>query len=365
MIYRNPLAYGSDPFAMLADDGYYYVLCSGWEFYRTKDLIHYESLGQAYTPTEDDWFLGAASAPELYHFGDKYYIFHTTESKINPTNELENRQIGVLVSNRPEGPYKDLLGRPIFDPGYCAIDIHVYHEDDKFYLYWCWSCYHHPVGKDDLEESWIFGAELKPDFTDIIGHPKLMVHPCQEWENHTVPLHQRRWNEGPFVLKHNGVYYMTFSANTFEDYGVGYATAPTPLGPWTKAPENPILYPMPERNIYAPGHNSFIHSKDGSELFMVYHMITDEPFFDPNAHGKTAEEMEAVLALRGQALGDFPDDKLGRQHWPGYAKEFIANVPCKDWGRKIAINRVHFTDDGKLVLDGPTIADEEYPSGNE
>ncbi len=366
--FHNPFNYGSDPFAMLAPDGYYYILCSGWLFYRTKDLVNLEPLGKAVEPGEDDWFYGGSSAPEIYHFGDKYYIFHTTEAKDNPYDELENRKIGVLVSEKPEGPYRDLLGRPLYDPGYCVIDINVYEENGKYWLYWAHSCYHHPVGPNDYEESWIYGAEMKPDFTGIIGEPKLMVRPCQEWENHSVKLHKRRWNEGPFVFKHNDTYYMTFSGNTFEDYGVGYATAPTPLGPWTKAEENPILQPEDSKGIYAPGHNSFIHSKDGKEFFMVYHMITDVPFNDPATpvleRRRSANFMGDLLKGEVDENG-LPKDGYALQHWPGYADEFMRTVPVKDRGRKIAIDRVHFTEDGKLVLEGPTVTDQPFPSGNE
>lgn len=380
MTYQNPFQYGSDPFAMLDDDGYYYILCSGWRFYRTKDLVHYEDLGKAYEPKETDWFYGPASAPEIYHFGDKYYIFHTTEAHDNPYDEDENRKIGVLVADSPMGPFEDPLGRPLLDTPYCAIDIHVYHEDDHFYLYWCHSCYHHPVGRNDLEESWIYAAEMKPDFTGIIGDPILQVRPCQEWENHTIPLHKRRWNEGPFVLKHNGTYYMTFSGCTFEDYGVGYATAPTPLGPWTKAPENPILHEVPEKGIFAPGHNSFTWSKDGKELFMVYHMITDSPFMDPETVAENkrkpffvAKELDK-MAPRTEVdevnkldavLQPLPTDGYALQHWPGYAPEYMNRLGCKDDGRKIAIDRVHFTEDGKMVLEGPNVDPQPFPSGNE
>ena len=370
--FHNPLEYGSDPFAMLADDGYYCILCSGWKFYSSTDLIHLEDLGTAYEPKETDWFYGEASAPEIYHFFDKYWIFHTTEAKDNPYNEKENRKIGVLVSERPEGPYHDYLGRPLFDPGYCTIDIHVYSEGGKFYLYWAHSCYHHPVGMDDLEESWIYGAELKPDFSGIIGEPQLCVRPCQEWENHTIPLHQRRWNEGPFVLKHGDTYYLTFSGNTFEDYGVGYATAKHPLGPWKKAEENPILHDVPEEGIYAPGHNSFVTSKDGSELFIVYHMITDKPFNDPHIPLKgnvSSDYLQYYSKANDEKKGDvslsLPKDGYALQHWPGYSMEYMKFVPVKDNARKIAINRVHFDENGRLVIDGPTTSSQVFPSGNE
>ena len=49
--------------------------------------------------------------------------------------------------------------------------------------------------------------------------------------------------EGPSVLKKDDIYYLIYSANGYEshDYAIGVATATSPLGPWTKSADNPIL----------------------------------------------------------------------------------------------------------------------------
>ena len=72
-------------------------------------------------------------------------------------------------------------------------------------------------------------------------------------------------------------------------------------------------------------------------------------------HGKRNDRPVKELPKGGYAL----------QQWPGYAPEFMNLVPVQDNGRKIAIDRIHFTEDGKLVLDGPTVTPQPYPSGNE
>ena len=337
--YRIPYAPGSDPFALLAQDGNYYIYCSDMKLYRTPNLIDYEPLGKAYEPVEDDWFSGFSSAPECYFFHGKYYLFHTSDWKENPCNEKETGRVGVLVSDTPYGPFVDPFKRPIFDPEYSVIDVHVYEENDHFWLYYSRCAYHHPVGADDIEESWIYGAELKSDFSELLTQPKLMLRPMQEWENHTLATHQRRWKEGPFVLKHGDTYYMTYSSNTFEDYGVGYATAKHPLGPWTKAEENPILAEKPELGLYAPGHNSFAWSKDGKELYIVYHVVTDietqSVKCDPLLFNPVATN---ARKLTGYAL----------QHAAGY--DFMDAVPCKDKRRKITFEPVHFVD-GKMKIE--------------
>jgi hypothetical protein len=81
----------------------------------------------------------------------------------------------------------------------------------------------------------------------------------------------------PHVVRHQGRYLMTYSANhTFEEfYGVGVATADHPLGPWTKDPGNPLLTSDPARGVSSPGHNGVAWSPDGRELLLVYHTHLD------------------------------------------------------------------------------------------
>lgn len=70
---------------------------------------------------------------------------------------------------------------------------------------------------------------------------------------------------------------MTYSANHYADpdYGVGYASADSPLGMWTKSDDNPILSKALASGVSGPGHNSITRSPDGSEWFMIYHSHAD------------------------------------------------------------------------------------------
>lgn len=73
---------------------------------------------------------------------------------------------------------------------------------------------------------------------DLITLKKETMRPCihvsQAWEE-VWP----RVNEGSYILKHNGIYYMTYSANSYESpfYGVGCATATDIMGEWAKYDE--------------------------------------------------------------------------------------------------------------------------------
>jgi hypothetical protein len=132
----------------------------------------------------------------------------------------------------------------------------------------------------------------------------------QEWENYHVDDYSqtngakkdRRWSEGSTLLTRpdaktgKPVYLLTFSANNFEasNYGVGFATAESPLGPFKKSANNPVLSQAPdgEHPIYSTGHGCVVASPprgnrnvgaqdvtretlDGTELFYIHHARND------------------------------------------------------------------------------------------
>jgi beta-xylosidase len=71
-------------------------------------------------------------------------------------------------------------------------------------------------------------------------------------------------------MKRNGVYYMTYSANSYESqmYGVGVATATNIAGPWTKYANNPIL--QKPGKLVGVGHSAMFTDKQG-KLRIVFH----------------------------------------------------------------------------------------------
>ena len=185
----------ADPFIMKASDGVYWMYSTSergmlFPVRSSEDLVHWTEHGAALASSR--WGVKCFWAPECYEIGGKYYLFYSADWKENPSNALENFRIGVAVSERPEGPFEDISDAPLFDPGYPIIDANVYQEDGRFYLYYSRCCYEHCI--DGLEESWIYGVELKPDFSGVIGEPVLLLRPEQEWEGRSAPSTGRRWN---------------------------------------------------------------------------------------------------------------------------------------------------------------------------
>jgi xylan 1,4-beta-xylosidase len=86
--------------------------------------------------------------------------------------------------------------------------------------------------------------------------------------------------EGPFMLKRNGTYYLMYSGTGADspNYGIGYATAKSPLGPFVKYAGNPIAHRG--GTVLGPGHHSVVTGPDG-KLWLVYHQKwTEEKSFN-------------------------------------------------------------------------------------
>ncbi|MGB3773934.1 MAG: glycoside hydrolase family 43 protein, partial [Leeuwenhoekiella sp.] len=303
--YSNPLdvAFG-DPYVLNDGDGTYFMYGTGggakdgFGAYASTDLVNWEYKGQVYKGnTKESWAVSAFWAPEVYKKEGKYYMFFSAQWKVNPTNELENFKIGVAVADKPTGPFKEMQDKPLFDPGYPIIDANVFKDSNgKYYLYYSRACYKHPVDSevatwakekgwyDEIEESWVYGIELKPDFTGVVGEPKLLLQPPKSmddknaaWESRSVTSHEvnRRWTEGSYTFKHDGTYYIMYSANYFggKNYAVGYATSKAPLGPFTKASNNPVLEKNTESGgeVTGTGHNSLVFLENPERMYCVYH----------------------------------------------------------------------------------------------
>lgn len=292
-----------DPYILSAPDGKYYMygtggVGDGFCCYVSENLADWDYLGRVYRGnTDSSWTKSCFWAPEVYERDGKYYMFFSADWKVNPNGEKENFRIGVAVSDFPYGPFRDISDKPLFDPGYPVIDANVLFDDNgKCYLYYSRCCYRHPVETElsewarntglfnEIEESWIYGVELESDFSGIIGEPVLLLCPPEtmsdrqtEWESRSVISGEanRRWTEGSYIIRRGPKYYMMYSANFFggEHYAVGYATSESPLGPFTKSPDNPVL----EKNtgkggdVTGVGHNSIVFSKDGRQMYCVYH----------------------------------------------------------------------------------------------
>ena len=236
----------ADPF-IYYEDGTYYLYGTGSEdgiaVAVSKDLKTWQWPGEKpmYLALHKDdsygeyWFW----APELYKVGDKYLLYYSAEE-----------HICVAEGDSPLGPFRQKEQKPMREAK--GIDNSLFiDKDGKPYLFWV------NFTESGLQ-SWV--AELEEDCSTIIeGSEKLCIATSQEWEKVWPSV-----NEGPFVLEHEGYYYLTYSANSYEspNYGLGYAVAEHPCGPWVKYEGNPILQFV--GGLEGVGHHAYFIDKKGN-----------------------------------------------------------------------------------------------------
>lgn len=211
-------------------------------------------------------------APEVYFINGKFYMYYSAEE-----------HICVATSDSPLGPFKQDEKKPMLE-GEKAIDNSLFIDDDGTpYLFF-------DRFNDGLN---IWVAQLEPDLMTLKTET---LHPCihvsQEWE--TV---WPRVNEGAFVIKRDGVYYMTYSANSYESpfYGIGCATATDIMGEWTKYEHNPLL--QKPGNLVGVGHSAIFTDKNGN-LKKVFHAHRDKNNIHPRNMYITSVIFENVNGAR-------------------------------------------------------------------
>ena len=245
--YLNPVCDGADPFVLL-HDGIYYLYSTnspdGFRVFTSSNMADWTDRGYCLRADDvmgDKWFW----APEVLERNGKFYMVY-----------VANEHLGIAVSDSPLGPFVQEEKKWLNDIN--EIDGHFFVDDDgAVYLYF--------VRFDDGNVIWC--AKMNEDMLSYdYSTARFLFRAEDEWE-----LKDCSVVEGPFVLKHNGKYYLTYSANhtRCEDYAVGCAVSDNPMGPFTKVSYNPILKKNDAFN--GTGHHSFTRSKDGRELICVYH----------------------------------------------------------------------------------------------
>lgn len=211
-------------------------------------------------------------APEVYYVNNKFYMYYSAEE-----------HMCVAVSDSPLGPFKQTVQKPMLE-GEKTIDNSLFIDDDGTpYLFF-------DRFNDGLN---IWVAELESDLMTIkteTMHP--CIHVSQKWEE-VWP----RVNEGAFVIKRDGIYYMTYSANSYESpfYGIGCATANDIMGEWTKYPDNPLL--QKPGNLVGVGHSSLFTDKNG-DLKIVFHAHQDTNNIHPRNMYITSVRFKNVNGIK-------------------------------------------------------------------
>jgi len=264
----NPVipGYFADPTVKKFGDTYYvYATTDGSgagfgpaQLWTSKDFVNWTLMPMNWPDSHWIW------APDVMHNendGKYYYIY------------CQPCQLHAGVGDTPRGPWHNILGESEavlvpdrFVTNAITLDGQTFTDDDgSVYMYWgTWGIY----------KGFGCGAgKLTPDMKSFT-------------ETRLIPNTEATdFFEAPFVLKRNGTYYFMYSSGSCHDhtYRVQYATADSPLGPYTY--RGCILETTSDGTVHGPGHHSVL--QEGDDYYIVYHRH-DNPHSNRGFHRQIA-----------------------------------------------------------------------------
>lgn len=238
--YNAPIAL-SDPF-ILEHDGVYYAYGAGESdgivVYQSDDLEFWKKESTLALHKDNSYGEDGFSSPQVIYspLDDKYFMYYTAAERIC-----------CAVSDSPLGPFVQSEAKPLLDSP--AYDPSVFRDvDGTLYLYY--------TVVNNGSEIWV--ARLDETLEGLAATRTKCLSVSQPWE-----VRMGTVNESPFVVEHDGRYYMTYSANsdTSPEHAIGYAVSDSPRDGWEKYADNPILRGL-EEQYEAAGHLSMFRDKD-------------------------------------------------------------------------------------------------------
>ncbi len=218
--------------------------------FSSPDLVAWTRHPRVLDVKDVRWAAYAVWAPSAIEQDGRYFLFFGAN---DIKNDRQHGGIGVAVSDRPEGPFRDAIGNPLIGSivnGAQPIDQMVFRDDDG-------TCYLYYGGWKHCNV-----VRLAPDLTSLI--------PFADGTTYKSITPSPDYVEGPFMLKRGGVYYLMWSEGEWTGplYSVAYATGSSPLGPFT--PRGKIMQQDP-RVARGAGHHSAICIPGTDQWYIVYH----------------------------------------------------------------------------------------------
>lgn len=248
----------ADPFCVRAKEGWYLtgthhargIEDRRFSLFFSPDLRGWRDLGPILVRPEYEGSRKANYwAPEFVKHGEVYYLYYTADSFGDP----ERRFVRVATSSRLAGPYLDSGARLVAKP---SIDGHPYFVSPG--------------------EGWLFycGNEGNPHVGQLLVDRFLSPTQLENKPQKVFPNETVAWEEGAFIIRNLGVYYLFSSMGNWRDgtYHVRVARAKSIMGPWERLMENGVPYKVVQtvEGQSGPGHNSVFRGPDGA-WWICYH----------------------------------------------------------------------------------------------
>ncbi|GIO37647.1 glycosyl hydrolase [Paenibacillus antibioticophila] len=266
--FQNPiLPNGADPWMIKhTDDSYYLAVTLGnrIDLRRSSSMT---GLAEAepvtiWTPEPEGPYSRNLWAPELHYIEDCWYIYYTA----NDGGGDDTRRVCVLQLQGEDPLTDEWVFRGAVNTAHAGLDGTVLPHRGELYFFYSGYGHFPDYG------SAIYAAKMVNPWT-LTGTDVLISAPTEAWEKQGGMA----INEGPVFLRRNEKIFLIFSASATwsDDYCLGMTSISEnadllDASAWEKH-RGPVFFKNPEQGVFAPGHNSFTVSPDGSEDWIVYH----------------------------------------------------------------------------------------------
>jgi GH43 family beta-xylosidase len=260
--FTNPVKRnGPDPW-MQYHNGFYYLATTTWN--STITMRRSRTLAGLSTAADTTVFNlsgrpnGCCNmwAPEFHLLNGRWYLYYVAGQNVPDYNPTQRLHVLESAGTDPMGPYsfKADLGNT------WELDASILQHNGRLYM----------MGSAIDGTQSLTITPLSNPYT-ISGPRRTISQPTLAWERQTAPV-----NEGAEPLYRNGRVMIVYSASACwgPDYKLGLLTLtgsdPLNRAHWTKSP-NPVFQRNDGNSVFAPGHNGFFKSPDGTEDWIVYH----------------------------------------------------------------------------------------------
>ncbi|MET0309124.1 MAG: family 43 glycosylhydrolase [Sphingomonas sp.] len=285
-----------DPFTVqFQRDNTYFRGMYAYHAFSTTDFDHWIDHGSILTGRDVTWNAGGAlwDGDAGIPHGNRYFAYAPFRVNAKGEENYGRFHLGAFVSDRLDGPYRDVFGAPMRGrdgkPIEALSPYVVTGDDGAPYLLW---------GSGDTEKHEVWIARLNADMTSLAENPRQLRVPERD------SCGNLEYFESPMLLKTGGRWVLTYVAykeakaagcDAKGSY-VRYISAPSMFGPFDREAPQTLIYPSPG------GQES---TQQGmctykGESYLAYHVPYDDVMPYADHHRQVA-----ITRLRLSAKGGF------------------------------------------------------------
>jgi len=201
-----------------AEPGFNFYDLREWLVYSSTDMVNWKEYPVPLSVKDFKWAKMHAWAAHVIEKKEKFYWYVTVFH-----DSIPGFSVGVAVSDRPEGPYKDALGKALITNDMTKSPFQIPVGDSGEMRDMDWDDIDPAAFIDDDGQAYLFWGNTKCHYVKLKDN---MIELDGEIDTISLP----KFTEAPWVHKKDGWYYLSYAYQFPEK--TAYAMSKSINGPW-------------------------------------------------------------------------------------------------------------------------------------